>query len=89
MKSNNIVKKAVAKKNKKSIEQLYLNYIKALVKSEHLHNSLEKACTMLNNTPNSSYLIKQRENLNNSLNNLLTKVMLMQNAINYINSCKK
>lgn len=78
-----IVRAAVATQSNESKNELYLNYIKALVRSENLQNNLEKTCSMLINSP-SSIINKQAEKLNNSLNNLLVQVMLYQNTIDFV-----
>ncbi len=82
------IQTTVRKKKKENLEKLYLNYIDALVKSENLQNSLERTCAMLISSP-SSIISKQTENLNNNLNNLLVKVMLLQNTINYLSSSEQ
>lgn len=82
---NKIIKHALSSRNKEYVDQLYVAYIKALVKSEKLQNNLEKFFTLVGNSPNRAAR-KQTHYINNSLNNLLVKLMEYQNTINYINS---
>lgn len=74
-------------KKEENIEQLYVNYINALVKTENLQNKLEKMCSMMISNP--KYLpSKKTRGLNNYVNNMMVKVMVMQNLINYISTIK-
>ena len=79
--------KAILKSDKKNLDTLYLNYITALIKSENLQNKLEKTCSILINTP-ASLITNNVSDINNNLNNLLVKLMLMQNTIDYFTSIK-
>ena len=88
MVNNKTIGRVLKKPGTHHVNNLYLNYITALVKSESLQNRLENTCSMLINTP-SSLITNNVGELNNNLNNLLVKVMLMQNTIDYITVAKK
>lgn len=81
-------KKLLDSKKEQNIEQLYVNYINTLVKTENLQNKLEKVCSTMISKP--KYLpSKKTRCLNNYVNNMMVKVMVMQNLINYISTNKK
>ena len=82
------INKIIKLKNKKDINSLYINYINVLVKSETLQNKLENLCSVRTNIP-AGLSSKKTKGLNNYLNNLFVKIMLMQNAINYISFLDK
>lgn len=67
-------------------EKIYLNYINMLIKTENLQNKLEKAYTKVMNTTSekSKNISSETVGLNNCLNKLLVKVMILQNVINLI-----